>query len=84
VEYLRVGLKGVKISKSKWMDIRRVRELCWVCVIFFWHFFASIFGWFSAHGFLFLVKELGLLTNMGYWMLWDPIHILYCKQCMIR
>jgi hypothetical protein len=27
VEYLRVGLKGVKPSKEKWMEIRRVREL---------------------------------------------------------
>jgi len=27
VEYLRVGIKGVKLSKSKWMDIGRVREL---------------------------------------------------------
>ena len=27
VEYLQVGLKGVKTSKSKWMEIIRVREL---------------------------------------------------------
>ena len=27
VEYLRGGIKGVKPSKSKWMEIRRVREL---------------------------------------------------------
>ena len=27
VEYLRVGPKGVKPSKAKWMEIRRVREL---------------------------------------------------------
>jgi hypothetical protein len=27
VEYLPVGLKGVKLSKSKWMEIVRVREL---------------------------------------------------------
>jgi hypothetical protein len=25
-------------------------------------------GGFSAHGFLFPVKELGLLTNLGYWI----------------
>jgi hypothetical protein len=39
---------------------------------------------FFADGFLILVKELGLLTNLGQWirvwMLWDPICILYCKQ----
>jgi hypothetical protein len=27
VEYLRVGIKGVKPSKAKWMEIGRVREL---------------------------------------------------------
>jgi hypothetical protein len=35
--------------------------------------FVSIFGrffgtWFFANGFLFPVKELGLLTNPGYWI----------------
>jgi hypothetical protein len=39
-------------------------------------------------GFLFPVKELGLLTNPGYWIrvldaTLDPICILYCKQCMM-
>ena len=27
VEYLRVGLKGMNLSKARWMEIRRVREL---------------------------------------------------------
>jgi hypothetical protein len=27
VEYIRVGIKGVKPSKYKWMEIIRVREL---------------------------------------------------------
>jgi hypothetical protein len=27
VEYIGVGLKGVKLSKAKWMEIGRVREL---------------------------------------------------------
>jgi hypothetical protein len=36
-------------------------------------FFVSIVGqffgtWFFAEGFLFLVKELGLLINPGYWI----------------
>jgi hypothetical protein len=39
-------------------------------------------------GFLFPVKELGLLTNPGYWIrvldATDPICILYCKQCMMN
>jgi hypothetical protein len=34
-----------------------------------------------ADGFLFLVKELGLLTNPGHWVK-VPICILYCKQCI--
>jgi hypothetical protein len=36
-----------------------------------------------ADGFIFLVKELGFLTNPGHWVrVWmslDPICILYCK-----
>jgi hypothetical protein len=36
------------------------------------------------NGFLILVKELGLLTNLGQWIrgldVQDPICILYCKQ----
>jgi hypothetical protein len=55
--------------------------------------FVPIFGrffstWFFTNGFLFLVKELGLLTNPSHWIrvldALDPICILYCKQCMIR
>jgi hypothetical protein len=39
----------------------------------FWHFFASIFLVVFRHmvfvdGFLILVKELGLLTNLGQWI----------------
>jgi hypothetical protein len=54
--------------------------------------FMSIVGWFFgtwffADGFLFPVKELGLLTNpghwLGFWMSLAPICILYCKQCMM-
>jgi hypothetical protein len=41
---------------------------------------------FFVDGFLFMVKELGLLTNPGHWvrvwMLLAPICILYCKQCI--
>jgi hypothetical protein len=38
-----------------------------------WWFFASVFGWFFwhmvfAYGFLFPIKELGLLTNLGHWI----------------
>jgi hypothetical protein len=38
-------------------------------------------------GFLFPVKELGLLTNPGHWVIgfWTPVApicILYCKQCI--
>ena len=29
VDYLRVGLKGTKPSKEKWMEIKKVRELFW-------------------------------------------------------
>jgi hypothetical protein len=33
------------------------------------HIFRWFFGtWFFADGFLFLVKELGLLTNPGHWV----------------
>jgi hypothetical protein len=54
---------------------------CWVCVIFFArekHFclekHVTYLGGFSAHGFfsdhfLFLVKELGLLTNPSHWVM---------------
>jgi hypothetical protein len=35
---------------------------------FFLLIFVSIFGWFFVDGFLFSVKELGLLTNPGYWV----------------
>ena len=28
VEYLHVGLEGMNPSKARWMEIRRVRELC--------------------------------------------------------
>jgi hypothetical protein len=39
-----------------------------------------------SDGFLFLVKELGLLTNpgieLGFWMSLAHICILYCKNCM--
>jgi hypothetical protein len=43
------------------------------CVTFFASFFVSIVGWFFGtwffvDGFLFLVKELGLLTNPGHWV----------------
>jgi hypothetical protein len=49
---------------------------CWVCVIFFARVVVShmshfrwFFGtWFFADGFLFPVKELGLLTNPGHWV----------------
>jgi hypothetical protein len=65
---------------------------CWVCVIFFAHFFSSsnsvtflprfsccldfcVHCWvvfrhmvFFSNGFLFSVKELGLLTNPGHWV----------------
>jgi hypothetical protein len=48
-------------------------------------------GGFSAHGFfadgfLFPIKELGLLTNPGhwvrFWMALAPICIFHCKQCI--
>jgi hypothetical protein len=53
-------------------------------------FSCPLLGGFSAHGFfngfLFLVKELGLLTNPGHWVrvldVMAPICILYCKQCI--
>jgi hypothetical protein len=33
------------------------------------HIFRWFFGtWFFANGFLFPVKELGLLTNLGHWV----------------
>jgi hypothetical protein len=35
---------------------------------FFFVVFAFIFCGVSAHGFLILVKELGLLTNLGQWI----------------
>ena len=41
--------------------------------------------WVFTDGFLFLVKELGFLTNLDHWvrvMSFDPICILYCKQCI--
>jgi hypothetical protein len=39
---------------------------CWVCVIFcFWAIFQHMV---FIDGFLFPVKELGLLTNLGYWI----------------
>jgi hypothetical protein len=50
-------------------SLNKPREAC--------HIFASIFvsivgwffsTWFFADGFLFLVKELGLLTNPGHWV----------------
>jgi hypothetical protein len=42
------------------------KKLCLekMCHIFRW-FFGT---WFFADGFLFLVKELGLLTNPGHWV----------------
>jgi hypothetical protein len=47
----------------------------------FWRFFRHMA---FANGFLILIKELGLLNNLGQWirgwMSWDPICILYCKQ----
>jgi hypothetical protein len=45
-------------------------------------FDTCFFSWF-----LFSVKELGLLTNPGYWVrvleVLAPICIFYCKQCMM-
>jgi hypothetical protein len=50
------GLRGVAPGK-KIMP----REMC--------HIFRWIFGtWFFVDGFLFPVKELGLLTNPGHWV----------------
>jgi hypothetical protein len=52
---------------------RVVASPCWVCVIFFLGKHVTYLGVFSvdgffADGFLFLVKELGLLTNPGHWV----------------
>jgi hypothetical protein len=38
--------------------------MCKMCHIFRW-FFGT---WFFVDGFLFPVKELGLLTNLGHWV----------------
>jgi hypothetical protein len=35
---------------------------------FFVHFWAFFDTWFFVDGFLFPVKELGLLTNLGHWI----------------
>jgi hypothetical protein len=55
--------------------------------VFCIHFWAVFRHMVFADGFLFPVKELGLLTNPGYWIrvldAMDPICILYCKQCMM-
>jgi hypothetical protein len=34
-----------------------------------WRFFTYVFGGFSTHGFLILVKELGSLNNPGQWIM---------------
>jgi hypothetical protein len=59
-------------------------SLIFFCV----HFWAVFRHMVFHHGFLFPIKELGLLTNPGHWirvldMPLAPICILYCKQCMI-
>jgi hypothetical protein len=51
--------------KKKWDNVGYVLYSLEVFCVRFWEIFWNMV---STDGFLFLVKELGLLTNPGYWI----------------
>ena len=85
------GLKGGvgEMPHEICFSLGNVSHFCLVfCVA---SIFMFINGWLFQHmvffdGFLFSVKELGLLTNPGHWVrVLDVVRsyiILYCKQCI--
>jgi hypothetical protein len=63
-----VGFQGVKGGGAPQFFFlgfscpkKKVLDFC----VHLWGFFGT---WFFVDGFLFLVKELGLLTNLGHWI----------------